>query len=169
MIKNSLIILLLVLVLLGCQTGRKLEKIVISDTTKFVIIDTTHIKIVDSFRVINTIDSVVFDTLYNFVDSVVVREVLHNALLSVRNEFYYDTNLAIAGNKLLRLRVHYYDDSIRIEHDLKQLISHEIHRERVEKEELQEWFPSLWVQISIGVVLFLLLLCFILYKLNKRN
>jgi len=162
------IILITALVLVGCQTTKQTEKIVVSDTTRFVIIDTTHVVIKDTLHVINTINEVVFDTLYNFVDSVIVREVVKNANENIRTTFNYDTNLVLKDNKLLALKLHYDGDSLQIDYDLKQLIEGEVRRERVEREQVEEWLPSKWVQILIGAFVFLLILFAVAWRFSKK-
>jgi len=161
-------IVLLALILAGCQTTRVMEKIVISDTTRFVIIDTTHIKIVDTLQITNTINEVVFDTLYNFVDSVIVKELISSAGLGIRTFFHYDTSLILESNKLFVLRLHYDGDSLHLDYTLKQLIEGEIRRERVERAEVVDWFPSRWIQILIFVVLFLLIMFAVAWRFSKK-
>ena len=166
--KMKKIILITALILVGCQTTKNVERIVVSDTTRFVIIDTTHVVIKDTLHVINTINEVVFDTLYSFVDSVIVREVVKNANENIRTTFNYDTNLVLENNKLLALKLNYDGDSLQIDYDLKQLIEGEVRRERVEREQVEEWLPSKWVQILIGAFVFLLILFAVAWRFSKK-
>jgi len=164
-----LIILLISLILTCCQTTRNIEKIVISDTIPIVRIDTTRIVIIDTLHIENKIDSIVFDTLYTFVDSIVVKELINKVRSGIRTTFHYDTSLVLDGNKLVNIRLNYDGEKIRIMIDDKRLIEYYKYLERVEKEEHKDWLPSLWVQIGIGVIVFLLVLCIILYKIGRRK
>jgi hypothetical protein len=191
-IKNIIGATAIALILAGCQTTKQTEKIVISDTLRWNIIDTTRVLIVDTLHVVSTIENNVFAPLFKLVDSLeaviiamqdttntdtkptseskkVLQNVIENANKNIKTTFNYDTNLVLPMNKLLRLKINYYGDSLRIDADLKQLIELLKMLERVEKEEVKEWMPSLWIQITAGVIVFLLLLVFVFYKLLKRN
>jgi hypothetical protein len=50
-----------------------------------------HLLITDTLKITHKIDSVVFDTLYNFIDSVVVREIKTKAEQSITTSFKFDT------------------------------------------------------------------------------
>jgi hypothetical protein len=160
-------LLLIVFILVGCQTTKQTEKIVVSDTLRWNVIDTTHVVIKDTIDIIKRIDSIVFDTLYVLLDSVVVREVIRNANENIKVTFHYDTNLVLGANKLLRLKLNYDGDSLRIDSDLKQLIQHETQRERVEREEVKEWFPSQWIQYVIVIGSVILAIVFFIAWLRK--
>ena len=163
--QKPIILFLISLILLNCQTTKQYEKIVVSDTTKFVIIDTTRLIIRDTFSVINRIDSIYYDTLYSFVDSVIVREVIKSIETNTKTTFSYDTSLIIEKNKLLKIGLNYDGKHLTINHDMKQLIEGEVRREKVGNVAETSWVPSLWIQIGIAALVGGILLIYILKKI----
>jgi hypothetical protein len=131
-----ILVIFILLLFCGCHTSKVRERIVVSDTTNFVIIDTTRLTIEDTLTIYNRIDIKVFDTLYNFVDSVVVREIISKAENNITTTFRYDTTL-VDDNKLLWLNFHYDGSRLFINYDLKQLLEGSIIRERVEKTDVE--------------------------------
>ena len=100
------IILITALILVGCQTAKNVERIVITDTTHIVTVDTIHIIIRDTLEIKHYVKETIFDTLYNFIDSVVVKELIKNVYNNITTTFKYDT-LYNSNDRLIAIKIFY--------------------------------------------------------------
>jgi hypothetical protein len=143
---------------------------VLTDTTRITKIDTTRIVITDTLRVSNEINEIVFDTLYNFVDTIIVKEVIKNANANIKTTFNYDTILAIK-NKLVALKIIYDGLQMTINIDEKQLIDSVIVKQK--EQEIRTDYLKIkwwWFVIVGGIVAFLFLKIFgVFFITTKRS
>ena len=165
--KEIIFVIAVFIMVSGCQTQKQIERIVVTDTTRIVLIDTTHIRIIDTLQIVNTINVKVFDTLYNYVDTVVVREVIGSVNTGIRTTFRYDTLFALK-NKIISLKLNYDGEKLFIDMNEKQLLDSIVIREKAQEIKIEESKFPFWVQILMGAVVFLLIILGVAWRLSKK-
>jgi hypothetical protein len=157
--------IILLIIFSSCGSYRQTERIVINDTTRIVLIDTTHIKIIDTLEIKHIINEIVFDTFYNYVDSVVVREAIDKVYSGITTIFKYDTLLSVK-EKIIALKLLYDGNKIFIDINEKQLKDSVIVKEKISEQQVEGFNFAWWHYLSWGAIIGAIILIVLVIKLK---